>query len=50
MRCDTAIYDLKPEPTNKKGRPTKRGKRLRVNDFEYTKEVKYFFGLLVIIW
>lgn len=44
MRCDTAIYDLKPEPTGKRGRPAKRGKRLHVDDFDYTQEDKYLFG------
>ena len=31
-RSDSAIYDLPPQPTGKRGRPAKRGKRLSIQD------------------
>lgn len=31
-RCDSVIYDLPPEPTGKRGRPAKHGRRLSVKD------------------
>ena len=31
-RCDSVIYDLPPEPTGKRGRPAKHGRRLSVRD------------------
>jgi hypothetical protein len=39
VRSDTAMYDLCPKPTGKKGRPRKRGLKLNFKDFEYTKEI-----------
>ena len=32
LRVDTAIYDLPPAPFGKRGRPTKRGRRLSIMD------------------
>lgn len=33
VRSDTVLYDLPPEPTGKRGRPRKRGKRLSLEQF-----------------
>ena len=36
VRHDTALYDLPPAKTGKKGRPRVRGKQLSFNDFEFS--------------
>ena len=36
VRVDTAIYDLPPAPTGKRGRPCKRGAQLSLDDFDCT--------------
>ena len=36
VRYDTALYDLPPAKTGKKGRPKVRGKKLSFNDFEFS--------------
>ena len=36
VRYDTALYDLPPAKTGKKGRPRVRGKQLSFNDFEFS--------------
>ena len=36
VRYDTALYDLLPAKTGKKGRPRVRGKQLSFNDFEFS--------------
>ncbi|MDE5753807.1 MAG: transposase [Oscillospiraceae bacterium] len=33
VRCDTALYELPPKPTGKRGRPRIRGERISLNDF-----------------
>lgn len=46
-RCDTAIFDLPPARTGKKGRPSKRGARLDIyDDFELSSDrvAGYFIG------
>ncbi|MBQ7479864.1 MAG: transposase, partial [Selenomonadaceae bacterium] len=35
VRVDTAIYDLPPARTGKRGRPCKRGAQLSLDDFTY---------------
>lgn len=35
LRSDTVLYDLKPDPTGKRGRPRKKGERLNYKDFEF---------------
>ncbi|WP_242661369.1 IS701 family transposase [Alkaliphilus metalliredigens] len=48
VRHDTAIYDLPPAPTGKRGRPRKRGRpkkrgrKLNTREFSYTKIGKYY--------
>ncbi|EQB88304.1 hypothetical protein M918_24645 [Clostridium sp. BL8] len=44
VRSDTAIYDLCPEPTGKKGRPRKKGLKLNIREFEYSKEDSYYIA------
>ena len=47
-RCDSALYGLAPEPTGKRGRPAKRGKRLSLeNDFTLSGEKigGYYIGV-----
>lgn len=44
-RIDTAIYDLPPEPTGKKGRPPKRGRKLSIID-DFTLSTEKIWGLL----
>ena len=36
------MYDLCPDPTDKRGRPRKKGIKLNIKDFEYTKEDDYY--------
>jgi len=42
VRYDTAIYDLPPAPTGKRGRPRKKGKKLNVKEFSYSKIGEYY--------
>jgi hypothetical protein len=49
VRSDTAMYDLCPKPTGKKGRPRKRGLKLNFKDFEYTKEDDYYIATKKVI-
>ncbi|SHJ69020.1 IS701 family transposase, partial [Clostridium magnum] len=44
VRSDTSIYDLCPEPTGKRGRPRKKGLKLNIRDFDYTKEDDYYIA------
>ena len=44
VRSDTSIYDLCSEPTGKRGRPRKKGLKLNIRDFEYTKEEDYYIA------
>lgn len=44
VRSDTSMYDLCPEPTGKRGRPRKKGLKLNIRDFEYTKEEDYYIA------
>jgi len=49
VRVDTVMYDL-PEPTGKRGRPAKKGKRLCVaDDFSFTLVGKYFISARTVI-
>ena len=50
-RCDTAMYDLPPERTGKKGRPAKRGKRLYISDFTLSADKigDYYIGYKKVI-
>ncbi|KXG77286.1 hypothetical protein AN619_05120 [Thermotalea metallivorans] len=42
VRHDTAIYDLPPAPTGKRGRPRKKGDRLDIKEFSYVKNGEYY--------
>ena len=42
LRSDTALYDLKPKPTGKRGRPRKKGERLDYKNFEFHEENDFF--------
>jgi len=42
VRHDTALYDLPPAPTGKRGRPRKHGDRLDIGDFAYEKVGDYY--------
>ena len=44
VRKDTAIYDLKPEPTGKRGRPKTKGDKLDYRKFSYKQENDYFIA------
>ena len=35
VRIDTALFDLPPEKTGKRGRPQVRGRKLSIDDFEF---------------
>lgn len=51
-RIDTAIYDLPPAPTGKRGRPAKRGRRLSVmDDFTLSDEKigGYYIGARTVL-
>ena len=51
-RVDTAIYDLPPAPSRKRGRPAKRGKRLSIMD-DFTLSDKkisgYYIGVRTVL-
>ena len=49
VRSDTAMYDLCPKPTGKRGLPRKKGKKLNVRDFEYTKDDDYYIATKKVI-
>ena len=42
VRQDTAIYDLPPAPTDKRGRPRKKGDRLDIKELSYSKIGEYY--------
>lgn len=44
VRKDTAIFDLPPEPTGKRGRPRVRGDKLDIHAFSYKKANEYFIS------
>ena len=49
VRVDTVIYDL-PQPTGKRGRPAKKGKKLSIHsDFIFTEVGKYFIAARTVI-
>ncbi len=51
-RVDTAIYDLPPAPSGKRGRPAKRGKRLSIlDDFTVSDEKidGYYMGVRTVL-
>ena len=49
VRVDTVIFDL-PQPTGKRGRPAKKGKKLSVHDdFDFTEVGKYFIAARTVI-
>jgi len=49
VRVDTVMYDL-PQPTGKRGRPAKKGKKLSIyNDFTFTEIGKYFIAARTVI-
>lgn len=49
IRSDTALFDLPPAPTGKRGRPRKRGSKLDYKVFSYTKVGKYYIATLKVI-
>ena len=49
VRIDTVIYDL-PQPTGKRGRPAKKGKKLSIySDFTFAAVGKYFIAARTVI-
>ena len=42
LRSDTVLYDLKPNPTGKRGRPRKKGDRLNYRNFDFKKQNNFF--------
>jgi len=49
VRVDTVLYDL-PQPTGKRGRPAKKGKKLSIhNDFDFALVGKYFIAARTVI-
>ncbi|HDR5039261.1 TPA: transposase [Bacillus anthracis] len=44
VRHDTAIYDLPSAPTGKRGRPRKKGKKLNIKEFSYSKISEYYIA------
>lgn len=42
IRSDTAIYNLKPEPTGRRGRPSLKGPRIDYKTLKYKKAGEYF--------
>ena len=49
VRVDTVIYDL-PQPTGKRGRPAKKGRKLSIyNDFTFAEVGKYFMAARTVI-
>ena len=51
-RVDTAIYDLPPAPSRKRGRPVKRGRRLSIMDDFTLFEQKiggYYIGVRTVL-
>jgi len=46
IRSDTAIYDLKPLPTGKRGRPRLSGQRIDYKTLQYQKDCEYFVSHL----
>ena len=42
IRSDTAIYELAPAPTGKRGRPRKHGDRVNLKDLSFEKVGEYF--------
>lgn len=42
VRSDTALYDLPPAPTGKRGRPRKYGDKLDIKTLSYEKVGEYF--------
>ncbi len=44
IRCDTALFDLPPAPSGKRGRPKLKGERLDVKSFSYEKVGKYYMS------
>lgn len=46
LRSDTVLYDLKPDPTGKRGRPRTKGDRLNYKKFNYVKEGEFFIATI----
>lgn len=44
VRSDTTSYDLCPEPPGKRGCARKKGLKLNIKDFEYSKEDNYYIA------
>ena len=50
VRADTRIFDIPPQPTNKRGRPPKKGKQLSIyNDFNFIRVEGYFIAVRVVL-
>ncbi len=49
LRSDTVLYDLKPDPTGKRGRPRVKGERLDYKNFNYIKENDFFVATIKCI-
>ena len=49
VRSDTAMYELPPAPTGKKGRPKKHGDKLDYRMFDYEKEGNFYIATKKVI-
>lgn len=49
IRSDTVLYDLKPNPTGKRGRPRVKGERLDYKSLAYVKENDFFVATVKCI-
>lgn len=49
VRSDTAIYELPPPPSGKRGRPSTHGQKLNYKSFDYSKEGDYYTATKKVI-
>lgn len=49
VRSDTVLYDLKPTPTGKRGRPRTKGNRLNYKRFDYGQENEFYIATVKCI-
>lgn len=49
VRSDTCLYDLRPKPTGKRGRPRKKGEKLNIKNFNYEKVDNYYIATKKVI-
>lgn len=49
VRSDTVLYDLKPAPTGKRGRPREKGVRLDYKNFDFEKDGDFYIAKIKCI-